>query len=460
MEKVKTFIEEKSLIETGDHIIVGVSGGADSVYLLRVLCSLQKEKDLSITAVHINHQIREEAVRDQWFVQDLCKKLGVSCEVFCVDVKGLAQKEKLSIEEAGRKARYDIFYKKQKELQGKIAVAHHKNDQAETFLFRVSRGTGINGAGAMKAADFPVIRPLLSMTKQEIKKELVQIGQTWVEDATNADDTYARNQIRNQVMPRLEKINEKTVEHICFLTEDIQEVMGYLKENIKNAYEYVVIKKNRSFLLDIEKLEREHSWIQKQVIKRAMEELAGKKKDLEKRHIFELLDLTKKETGKRISLPYGIIAEKSYQMILLYQEKNYDNSAISGKLLQEETNDFGNIEEKDCIQIIDYDKIKKGIRLRCREPGDFFTFGPDAKKKSLSRYFIDEKIPRHQRDTIPLVADGSHIIWIIGRRISSYYKVSENTKRYLKLKFIKEGEKTNAKDQRVNFRGKSKCKNC
>lgn len=119
--------------------------------------------------------------------------------------------------------------------------------------------------------------------------------------------------------------------------------------------------------------------------------------------------------------------------------------------MQEKLKDLLNITEKDCIKIIDYDRIEKGIRLRCREPGDFFTFGPEEKKKSLNRYFIDEKIPRHLRDQIPLAADGNHIVWIIGRRVSSHYKVSDTTTHYLKLEFKREGDEAHAEDQRIDF---------
>ncbi|MFR9098952.1 MAG: tRNA lysidine(34) synthetase TilS, partial [Anaerostipes hadrus] len=216
---------------------MGVSGGADSVCLLLILHSLQRELDLKITAVHINHMIRTEAVDDEKFVKDLCGKLSIPCISFKIDVKMIAQREKKTLEEAGRKARYDIFYKTMKKYHAdKIAVAHHQNDQAETFLYRCARGTGIYGAGAMKEKDGALIRPLLCIKKQEIVKYLQQEGQEWVEDASNQDDTFARNQIRNQIIPRLEGVNEQAVEHIGLLCEDIQEVTSYLAHQIDEAF--------------------------------------------------------------------------------------------------------------------------------------------------------------------------------------------------------------------------------
>ena len=185
-----------------------------------------------------------------------------------------------------------------------------------------------------------------------------------------------------------------------------------------------------------------------------MEETAGKKKDLERRHIEDLLTLVENGTGKRISLPYNMVAEKNYQYIKVQKGNISDKQEMTGKILCEEVTDLTNIVENDCIKIIDYDRIETGVQLRCRKPGDFFTFGKDQKRKSLSRYFIDEKIPRQLREEIPLVADGSHIVWIVGRRISEYYKIKESTKRYLKLEFKREGDDSNGEYQSNDFRGR------
>lgn len=450
MRKVVEYILEKKLIERGDHVILGVSGGADSVFLLHVLLEFRKQMEFLLTVVHINHQIREEAVDEMKFVESLCGQYLIDCKVFSVDVIGRAKQERISLEEAGRKVRYELFYRVMEEEHGnKIAVAHHQNDQAETFLYRAVRGTGIYGAGAMKALDPPIIRPLLCMKKQEIQNKLEQIGQIWMEDQSNQDNTFARNRLRNEVIPLLEKVNVQAVEHLTFLTEDLQEVGTYLSGQAEEAFVRVVSGIEGGCHLDCEKLKKEHPWIQKQIVKMALEKAAGKKKDLEKRHVQSILELAKKETGKQISLPYGIIAEKSYQYLRI--TKPSEDSELKGVLFQEEITDFANILEKDCIKIIDYDKIEKGIQLRCRRPGDFFVFGREKKKKMLNRYFIDEKVPRVMRDRIPLVADGSHIVWIVGRRVSDHYKISEKTSHYLKLEFKREGDECDGRNQSNDF---------
>lgn len=461
MKNVKKFIKEKNLIQNGDHIIIGVSGGADSVYLLLVLNELKESMDLSITAVHINHMIRTEAVDDQQFVEQLCGKLQIPCKVFEIDVTQIAKREKMSLEEAGRKARYDAFFKTMKQCRAdKIAIAHHQNDQAETFLYRIARGTGIYGAAAMREKDGRLIRPLLCIKKEEITEYLQKIGQNWVEDASNQDDLFARNQIRNQIIPRLEKVNDQAVEHIGQLCEDIKEVTAYLTKQVDDAFLRCTKQIEFGFEIDCEQLLKENIWIQKQILKNILERTAGKKKDLERRHVEDLLILTKNGTGKQISLPYNMIAEKNYQYIKVQKGNISDKQEMKGKLFCEEVTDLTNIVENDCTKIIDYDRIETDIRLRFRKPGDFFIFNKEFKKKSLNRYFIDEKIPRQLRDQIPLVADGSHIIWIVGRRVSEYYKITKSTRRYLKLEFKREGDDSNGEYQSNDFRGRCKQTNC
>lgn len=455
MRKVIEYILEQNLIESGDHVILGVSGGADSVFLLCVLLELKKQMEFSVTVVHINHQLRREAVDEMQFVQDLCGQHHLDCRSFSVDIRERARRERMSLEEAGRKARYELFYRVMEEEHGtKIAVAHHQNDQAETFLYRAARGTGIYGAGAMRPFDPPVIRPLLCSKKQEIQEELKQIGQIWVEDKSNQDNAFARNRLRNEVIPQLEKVNHRAVEHLAFLTEDLREAGEYLSEQIRDGFERVASELRDGYRLDCGRMENEHLWMQKQIIKTALEKTAGRKKDLLKSHVESVWNLLGKETGKRISLPYEMTAQKSYGDLLIQRDSG--DFEWKGTLFQAEITDFSNISEKDCIKIIDYDRIEKGIQLRCRRPGDFFVFGKEKRKKLLSRYFIDEKVPRAFRDRIPLAADGSHIVWIIGRRVSDHYKVSEETRRYMKLEFKREGDERNGRNQSDDFGGKGK----
>ena len=318
---------------------------------------------------------------------------------------------------------------------GKIAVAHHQNDQAETMLYRMSRGTGIQGLKGMEAVRADVIRPLLCLKKEEILAYLKEKGQDWMEDASNEDNTFARNKIRNQVIPALTKVNARAVEHIVSLSEEIEEWSRYLEEQLSEAWKACVKQEGKGSLIDTGRFLEEPEPIRRLLAKQVIEQTAGRKKDIEKVHIQSFCDLAFRETGKSIDLPYGLIGRKTYGGLLVEEKQTRAETGTAGQLVLTETDRYEKMEEKDFTKIIDYDKIDKDIQLRYRKPGDFFVFSKDGKSKSLSRFFIDQKIPREERDRIPLAADGSRIIWIIGHRLSEFYKVSEKTKRYLRLEY-------------------------
>ena len=436
MDKVRKFMEKHHMIGQGDFIAVGVSGGADSVCLLLLLCELKQEYDLELCAVHINHGIRREAFKDQEFVENLCRRRKVPWITFSEDVKGTAEKQSMSLEEAGRMIRYRCF-RKVLDMHGggKIAVAHHQNDQAETMLYRMSRGTGIQGLKGMEAVRADVIRPLLCLKKEEILAYLKEKDQDWMEDASNEDNTFARNKIRNQVIPALTKVNARAVEHIVSLSEEIEEWSRYLEEQLSEAWKACVKQEGKGRLIDTGRFLEEPEPIRRLLAKQAIEQAAGRKKDIEKVHIQSFCDLAFRETGKSIDLPYGLIGRKTYGGLLVQEKQTRAETGTAGQLVLTETDRYEKMEEKDFTKIIDYDKIDKDIQLRYRKSGDFFVFSKDGKSKSLSRFFIDQKIPREERDRIPLAADGSRIIWIIGHRLSEFYKVSEKTKRYLRLEY-------------------------
>ena len=436
MDKVRKFMEKHHMIGQGDFIAVGVSGGADSVCLLLLLCELKQEYDLELCAVHINHGIRREAFKDQEFVENLCRRRKVPWITFSEDVKGTAEKQSMSLEEAGRMIRYRCF-RKVLDMHGggKIAVAHHQNDQAETMLYRMSRGTGIQGLKGMEAVRADVIRPLLCLKKEEILAYLKEKDQDWMKDASNEDNTFARNKIRNQVIPALTKVNARAVEHIVSLSEEIEEWSRYLEEQLSEAWKACVKQEGKGRLIDTGRFLEEPEPIRRLLAKQAIEQAAGRKKDIEKVHIQSFCDLAFRETGKSIDLPYGLIGRKTYGGLLVEEKQTRAETGTAGQLVLTETDRYEKMEEKDFTKIIDYDKIDKDIQLRYRKSGDFFVFSKDGKSKSLSRFFIDQKIPREERDRIPLAADGSRIIWIIGHRLSEFYKVSEKTKRYLRLEY-------------------------
>lgn len=458
VNKVLKFVSENRILEYGDSVILGVSGGADSICMLYVMKELQEMLHLSLSVVHVNHHIRgEEAQRDADYVREVCDKLGVYFVRKDVDVPKIARDFGMSEEEAGRQARYQIFYNMVSERKaGKIAVAHNLNDNSETVLFNLFRGTGIRGMTGIPAKRDMVIRPLLCCTREEIENYLAEHNIGFCTDATNAGTEYSRNKIRLELLPYIKKnINRKAEYNIVNAAQSLEEVSDFLNKEAEKAYDRYV--KDGIFLQEGFQL---HPALQKQVIRLMIEKQAGKLKDITKVHITAVAALKDMEVSKSINLPYNLIAVRTYKGISIKKNtqpkrcKREEEVVIqdgqilkSNKLdiekfcLKQSENctetfafDIQNIEELIYTKWLDYDKIEKLI-LRNRQEGDYIVVDDKGSRKKLKDYFINEKVPREIRDDILLLADGSHIVWIIGYRISAYYKVTESTSQVIKVTY-------------------------
>lgn len=323
-KKVTEYIEEFNMIESGDSIVVGVSGGGDSVCLFLILNELRKKKDFDLYAVHINHGIRGiTATRDEIFAKELCEREGIPCNVYQLDVIERAKKDKETVEEAGRKARYEVFEREASKYQnGKIAVAHHVNDQAETVLFNMIRGSGLKGMGGILPVRNNIIRPLLCVTKEEILRYLDEDGEEYCTDETNEDDSYSRNCIRNNVIPGLEKVQPESVVHIARTAQELREAQEYIEEKAKELYINSVSESNGEYLIDLKVLKNEKPIILRYVIIYTMQNLLEEWKDITRIHINDVLSLKGKGKGKEIHLPKGIVAKKIAGGIVISREQN------------------------------------------------------------------------------------------------------------------------------------------
>lgn len=483
IEKVKQFMKKNDMVKPGEHVLAGLSGGADSVCLFFLLHLLAGELGFQLSAVHVNHMLRgEKADFDSRFAMDFAKSLNRTCYCVKAPVKQLAEKEGLSVEEAGRKARYDIFLEIAKNTKASvIALAHHKNDQSETMLFHLARGCGIAGLRGIKPVrqwqneTVRMVRPLLCVTRNEIEAFLAKKGIAYVTDETNQSNLYSRNKIRNYLIPFMEKeLCEKTVEHMADTAELLLEAEDYLTLMTEQAYQSAVREscneQNRKLCsISLDRIKAEHPYMRGSLVKMAMERLAGANKDIEKAHIDSVIRLCEMPVGKKVSLPYHMQAERGYKEIFLsgfyggaektdpaggeYFSVRIDLPEMGEELelsLKDGTifhvkamtyEEFasanclekkGEVPDKPYTKWLDCDKIEKCLVLRFREPGDYFYLN-DTDTKRVKDYFIHEKIPREKRDSIYLVSQGKHILWITGYRISHYYKITENTKRVLQL---------------------------
>jgi len=346
-QRVKNYIEDNKMIRHGDSVIVGLSGGADSVCLFLILNRLKSEIGFDLHAVHINHCIRgESALRDEKFSYELSSKYGVPFIAYEIDVPKMAKAKGLTVEEAGRNARYACFADYAKDIISsdsaeygqdaneknkygnntavKVAVAHHMDDQAETVIFNMVRGSGITGIGGMEpASERGLIRPILCLTREEIEEYLNFVNQDYCVDETNQDNDYSRNRIRNIVIPALEELQPRTAEHISTMADDAREIKefvdSYVEAVFKKAVKPLYLDEQRviGYSIDVDVLKSERPIIAKELIILTLRQLIETYKDITKKHITDIYELTYKGKGKMVNLPYGLVAERVKGEILL-----------------------------------------------------------------------------------------------------------------------------------------------
>lgn len=484
-QRVKRYINKYHMIAPGDTIVAGVSGGADSVCLFLMLCALAEEMDFRLVVVHVNHKIRPEAAADAAYVEALCKDKGIPFILVEEDVRAYAKERRLSEEEAGREVRYQAFEEalgkygpvgvsgrdagEEGKGCGRIAVAHNANDRAETMLFHLFRGTGLTGAGGIRPVRGHIIRPLLCLQREEIEEYLGRKGISFCIDQTNSEDTYTRNRIRSHILPFAEKeICAGAVRHMCGAGDLFQEADAYIRRQAGKAYGNCKIRADaEEIVLDAGKLQKEEPFIRKQIFLQCLEGLAEGRKDVTSVHVESLEGLLGKQGSKRVILPYGLKARKEYGSFIIYKEKEPHKGrenvllpeiAIEWRDLRRQTKEWnipglGRVEfavfckeeisffrekseiipQKTYTKWLDYDRITKSLVFRTRKTGDYLTINKEFSKKKLKDYMIEMKIPKDDRENLYVLADGSHIIWVPGYRISEYYKITGETKYILRV---------------------------
>ncbi len=456
LQRIRDYVKLHNMLEKQQKVVIGLSGGADSVCLAVVLKEMQQEYGYILKAVHVNHGIRgAEAKADEAFCREFCSKNNIQLTVVEKDVPALAGQWHMSVEEAGRKVRYEAFYEALGDGVGRIAVAHHKNDNAETVLFNMVRGSDVGGLSGIKAVNGNIIRPLLTVDRSEIESFLRERGQPYCTDSTNASNEYARNMLRNQVIPMLGSINGRAVDNICAAAERLGEVAGFLERITQEAVKECVCYSEEAVpvacKIALDKFYQYDGLVQENILYRVICSCAQAKKDIERVHVKYLLELAYKPTGKQINLPYGLVAVKEYNYLhIAGGDGKGRGSAVSGKgstayekacefdwkmhicysrkeleaFIKNSEEEF--IEKKFCTKEIDCGKIKDRLVLRSRQPDDYIVIGREGQRKSVSRFFIDEKIPRRMRN-MPIVFDGNEAVWIVGRRLNPRYDTDSHT---------------------------------
>lgn len=443
---IKENIEKYKLLEYNDKVLVGVSGGPDSVALLHVLKRLQPIYNLTLSICHLNHQLRgKDAEADSHFVETLGRQLDIKTYIFSRNVSEYSKDHKMSFEEAARKLRYECFRKVMEETQSnRLAIGQNKNDQVETFFLRAFRGAGLEGLTAIKHKRQDVIRPLLGISRGEIEAYIDRHHLDYRIDKTNYEVLYARNKIRNELVPYIkEHFNENIIDQIYKSVQLLQEDLDFIDLSVEQVYQSMELKKPR-YEIDLSRLRHLHESLRSRVLRKMIEDFLGNLKEVSYGHIQDLDQLIYKgDHGKKIFIQDKVCFEISYEKLMVYQvcdskglmASNFDvnQTFIWHNQGVMKVENYHNNKTNNFITI-DADKIKGQLILRTRKPGDrFIPLGMSGHKK-LKDFMIDLKIPLHKRDEILLLCDDEAIIWVVGYRMSEAYKVSSKTQNKISFK--------------------------
>lgn len=461
LSQVKRTIEKYRMILPGDLILVGLSGGPDSVALLHVLTKLQKDLNFQLYAAHLDHMFRgEESKEEADFAERLCREWQVPVERCQLDVPKYLQEHHVSTQQGARNVRYGFYLDIAKKIgASKVALGHHADDQIETVLINLIRGAGLKGlSGIPPVRESFYIRPLLEVRKADIIKYCKEYNLPYRIDSSNLKTVYLRNRIRLELIPLLEQqYNSGIADSLLRLTEIMRDEDDYLDWTAVNVLKAVTQKRDESSIsLNLEKLQLQPTAIKRRVIMLAYGLLVKEKYILSYEHIYKVLEEAQKKNGK-IQLPNGVILVIRYGLlemtkgIIMSQVPFYRyNLNVPGITLIPEVNksivaevleNGQNVEPRKYSAneaVVDFDKVQEQLIVRKRLDGDvFFPLGKGGKMK-LKKFFINLKMPREQRDYVPVVLSGKDIVWVAGCRPAESFKVSQTTKRCLKMSLIED----------------------
>lgn len=457
IEKIKQTIDRENLIENKDKILVALSGGPDSVCLLHALKKLETYYNIKIYAAHLNHKIRGmEAQKDALYAAKLCDELGIQFFVKAVDVPAFAKEMKMTLEEAARQIRYNMLFEvKSKISADKIAVAHNLDDQAETVLMRLIRGTGITG---LKGMDYKredgVIRPLMDTKKAKIVSYCEANNLKPRIDHTNLEIEYTRNKIRLKLLPYIEQeFSPHIKETISRMSNVLREDSEYLDNETQKIFDKEILEHNDDRIrLDFEELKVMHPSLAKRLIRLSIKTVLGTLEGIENVHIEDVLMLIKSPKNQlKLNLPKGLMVYKASDgLIFTMKEISFENRSFNYILKSDGYIDIDEIDlhieskimtKERCMMLptgqytkaFDLDKIKGELIVRSKLDGDRMKPMGLGGTKKLKDIFIDLKIPREKRNMIAVLCDDSGILWVIGHKISEDYKIDENTKTVLRI---------------------------
>lgn len=467
--RVCNYIEMHGMTAPGSAILAAVSGGADSMCMLDLLIRYCKEHGIRLGVVHVDHGFREESASEAEYVSDFCTQKGIPFYLCRIERGSIRPAE-----EDARIRRYELIAETASAHgYDRVALAHNRQDRAETMLFNLFRGTGISGLTGIRPVRDMYIRPVMCLDRDEIEEHLRDEGIEYCTDRTNLEDDYARNRIRHHIITESESINDRSVIHMNELAGDVDEICDLICRLAKEAYDRCVEVSPDSDEVKVHLSGYIHTdhVIRMELIRMIIRDMTPHLKDITRGHINSIDELAYREGNGRVDLPYDIQAYREYDCIRILKKQpdgygrsegqtcgtayggmDIDLSDLSrdGKdlcirtddgsevvfslIMRDETAEEGLRSPDKYTKRFDYDKIDKLITLRFRGPGDRIVIDGAGHTKKLSRYMIESKIPERIRDDIPVLAAGNDVIWIIGYRDSCAYRIDAGTHRVLEAR--------------------------
>ncbi|MCR4763284.1 MAG: tRNA lysidine(34) synthetase TilS [Lachnospiraceae bacterium] len=459
-DRIREFIVRQDMIRPGERVLIGLSGGADSRCLFEVLTALAEEMTFSVSVVHVDHGLRAASGADAEAVSALCAARGVPCDVRVIENPERMLAAGVSVEEEARRLRYEAFAKAFHGFRAdRLALAHNRDDQAETVLMKLFRGAGLKGLSGMQPVTILpglgdgkpmcVIRPLLSVPRPDIEAYLTSCGITWRTDESNEGDLYARNRVRHHILPYAEeKLYRGAGAHTAQAADRIREALAFIEGEAKTRGERICRSlPDGGCRIDLPLLWDEPPFMQKEILL-AQLRTAGLRSGLTERHMEALCALAASGSGSQtLDLPGGICAERVYNTLTVRtgrpetagvthpaKESSSANARIDWRVVPRGA-EHAEIPVDPFTKWFDFDTIKQSVCIRTRRPGDWIDVG--CGRKRLKKELIDRRIPSGERDVLPLLAAGDEILWIGGIRRCDSHRVTADTSRVLEAHLVR-----------------------
>ncbi len=453
INRFREFAQKNKLITPSDKIVVAVSGGVDSIVLLDVLNELKDQLKLELIVAHFNHKLRgAESDEDEEFVKSFASKLGLECYVRSENTREYCKTRKISIQEGARELRYN-FFETLRLLKGfdKIATAHNANDNAETVLLNLFRGSGVNGLAGIQVKRGNIIRPLLFATRDEIEEYANEKGLTYRIDSSNFKTSYRRNYIRLKLLPLIsENINPGIIETLNRTAQIFSELSEFIRHEVSKITKFITVEETPGkVFVDIQRLKSYLYFIQESVIISVVESFFGERIDFAR--VLSILNLVDSTPGSAVMISGDLFVYRDRQHLVFMQKPEFVESEIfvyvhpgeryetehfvfSSEFVKKEEVQFSNNSQ---VEYIDAELIADELILRNWQPGDWFVpLGMKGRKK-ISDFLIDLKIPIYEKRKVLVLESEGKIVWVCGLRLDERFKITDSTNKILKVEFHK-----------------------